>query len=75
MRRSIWVGSFLDGINIASFSLMTAVTFQLGQASLVDLPTILIALISLGLLLRFKVNSTWLIAGGAIAGLLVSVFR
>jgi chromate transporter len=75
MRSSVWVGSFLDGINMASLSLMTAVTFQLGQASLVDLPTILIGLISLGLLLRFRVNSTWLIAGGAVAGLLISVFR
>jgi chromate transporter len=75
MRSSVWVGSFLDGINIASLSLMTAVTFQLGQASLIDLPTILISLITLGLLLRFKLNSTWLIAGGAAAGLLISVIR
>jgi chromate transporter len=75
MRNSIWVGSFLDGINIASLSLMTAVTFQLGLASLIDLPTILIGLLSLGLLLRYKVNSTWLIAGGALAGFLISLFR
>lgn len=75
MRNSVWVGSFLDGINIASLSLMTAVTFQLGQASLIDLPTILIGLITLGILLRFKLNSTWLIAGGAAAGLLISVIR
>lgn len=74
MRSSIWVDSFLDGINIASLSLMTAVTFQLGQASLVDLPTILIGLIALGLLLRFKINPTWLIVGGALAGFLISVF-
>ena len=75
MRNSVWVGSFLDGINIASLSLMAAVTFQLGSASLIDLPTILIALISLGVLLRFKINPTWLIAGGAIFGLLFSVIR
>jgi chromate transporter len=75
MRNSIWVGSFLDGINIASLSLMTAVTFQLGGESLIDLPTILIGLISLGLLLRFKVNSTWLIAGGALAGMLAALFH
>ncbi len=75
MRNSIWVGSFLDGINIASLSLMTAVTFQLGLASLIDLPTILIGLLSLGLLLRYKVNSTWLIAGGGLAGFLISLFR
>lgn len=75
MRSSVWVGSFLDGINIASLSLMTAVTFQLGISSLFDLPTILIALISLGLLLRFKFNPTWLVAGGALAGLLIELLR
>jgi len=75
MRRSVWVGSFLDGINIASLSLMSAVTFQLGISSLFDLPTILIALISLGLLLRFKFNPTWMVAGGALAGLMIQMFR
>jgi chromate transporter len=71
IRRSAWAGSFLDGVNIASLSLMAAVTLQLAQSSLVDWPTVVLALISLVLLLRFKLNSTWLIAGGAIAGLLV----
>ena len=75
MRSSIWVGSFLDGINIASLSLMTAVTIQIGIASLIDLPTILISLISLGLLLRFRLNPTWLIAGGAFAGFLIYALR
>jgi len=75
LRNSIWAGSFLDGINVAALSLMTAVTIQLGQASLIDWPTILIALAALALLLRFKLNSTWLIAGGALAGLLVGLFR
>ena len=38
IRNSIWVSSFLDGVNIASLSLMTAVTIQLGQSSLIDWP-------------------------------------
>lgn len=75
LRNSAWAGSFLDGINVAALSLMTAVTVQLGQASLVDWPTVLIALIALVLLLRFKLNSTWLIAGGALAGLAISALR
>ena len=75
MRSSVWVGSFLDGINIASLSLMTVVTFQLGVSSLIDLPTIIIALVSLGLLLRYKINPTWLVAGGALAGSLIALFR
>ncbi len=75
MRKSIWVGSFLDGVNVAALSLMTAVTIDLGRASLIDWPTVLIALVALGLLLRFKLNSTWLIAGGAIAGFVISAVR
>jgi chromate transporter len=72
IRSSVWISGFLDGVNIASLSLMAVVTFQLGQASLVDIATILIALIALVLLLRFKVNSTWLIAGGALVGWIYS---
>lgn len=75
VRSSALVSSFLDGVNIAALSLMTAVTLQLGQASLIDWPTILIALVSLGLLLRFSINSTWLIAGGAMAGLAAAAVR
>jgi len=49
--------------------LMAATTWQLGLASLVDLLTILMAFVSLGLLLRFKFNATWLIVAGALIGL------
>ncbi len=70
MRDSAWVSGLLDGVNVASLGLMAAVTWQLSRASLIDPLTLLIAVVSLGLLTRFKVNSTWLIAGGAIVGLL-----
>jgi chromate transporter len=41
----------------------------------VDWPTAAIALLALVLLLRFKLNSTWLIAGGALAGLALGAVR
>jgi chromate transporter len=69
MRKSPWLGSLLDGVNISSLSLMAAVTWQLGRATLIDPFSILITLVSLGLLVRFKINSTWLIAGGGLLGL------
>ena len=75
IRRSAWVSGLLDGVNVASLGLMAAVTWQLGRASLTDLLTVLIALISFGLLIRFKVNSTWLIVGGAIIGVLNAAIR
>jgi chromate transporter len=75
MRNSPWFSGLLDGVNVASLSLMAVVTWQLGWASLTDPITILIAFVSLVLLIRFKVNSTWLIVGGALIGLLSAAFR
>ena len=75
MRSSPWFSGLLDGVNVASLSLMAAVTWQLGRASLTDPLAILIAIVSLVLLVRFKINSTWLIAGGALIGLLSGAFR
>jgi chromate transporter len=75
MRESAWVGGLLDGVNTASLGLMAAVSWQLGRASLAGPLTILIAVIALALLIRFKINSTWLIAGGALLGLLTAALR
>jgi chromate transporter len=69
LRRSPWMGAFLDGVNVAAVGLMLAVTWELGRAAIVDWLTAALALVAALLLVRFKVNSTWLIAGGAIAGL------
>lgn len=75
IRNSKWMSSLLDGVNASSLGLMAAVTVQLASASLTDLFTAAITLASLILLLRYKVNTTWLIAGGALAGLIVSFIR
>jgi len=71
IRRSPIAGAFLDGVNAASIALMAVVTFLLGRAALVDIPTILLALTSAFLLIRFRLNSAWLIAGGAVVGMLL----
>ena len=71
IRRSPTAGAFLDGVNAAALSLMVVVTYQLGRAALVDLKTIALALISAVVLFRFRVNSAWLILGGAIIGWLL----
>jgi len=70
LRQSPWAGSLLDGVNVASLGLMAAVTWQLGRAALVDPLTVTLALVSALLLFRFKVNSTWLVLGGAAVGIL-----
>ena len=70
LRASPWAGGLLDGVTAASLGLMAAVTWQLARASLVDPLTIVVAIASLILLARFRLNSTWLIAGGVLIGLL-----
>jgi len=70
LRKSTWASRFLDGVNSASLGLMAAVTCQLARASLVDPLAIGTAVLSFGLLTRFKVNSTWLVLLGAVIGLL-----
>ncbi len=70
LRRSRWTAPILEGANIAALALMAGVTVQLGQAALVDLVTVALAVAALLILLRFKLNSAWLIAAGALVGLL-----
>jgi chromate transporter len=68
IRRSPTAGAFLDGVNAAALSLMLIVTYQLARAALVDLTTVLLAITSAAILLRFKFNSAWLVLGGAVLG-------
>ncbi len=75
MRRSPSVSAFLDGVNVASLALMAVVTFQLGRAALVDPWTIALAALGAVLLVRYKVNSAWLVLVGAIAGVGIRALR
>jgi chromate transporter len=74
MRRSPWVGAFLDGVNVAALGLMASVTWELGRTLLVDLVSFLSGLLAYVLLVRYKVNTTYLIAGGALLGFLAEKF-
>lgn len=69
LRKFALTATFLDGVNVAALGLMAGVLFQLAQAALVDPLTWALAAIGLGLLVRFKLNATWLIALGALVGI------
>jgi len=73
IRRSRFAGAALDGVNVASLALMTVVTWQLGRGALVSPLPIVAFLGSLVLLLRTRLNATWLLAAGALVGWMVSV--
>jgi chromate transporter len=75
LRGSRWMSAFLDGVNVAAVGLMAAVTWQLARAAIVDVVTAALAVAALTLLLRTRLNSAWLVLGGAAAGLLASSLR
>jgi chromate transporter len=68
IRRSRMAGTMLDGVVVGSLALMGVVAWQLGRAAIIDVPTMVIAIVSTGLLLRFRVNSAWLIAAAGAFG-------
>jgi chromate transporter len=68
LRSAPAAAAFLDGVNVASLALMIVVTSKLARATLVDLPSVVLALLALLALIRFKLNATWLVVGGAASG-------
>ncbi len=75
LRRSPWAGAFLDGANAASVALMATVTWELGRAAVVDWLTGALALVAAVVLLATRLNSAWLVAGGAAVGGLGALLR
>ena len=71
LRKSPLAGAFLDGVNAAAVALMAFVGWQFARAALVNVPAIALALLSAVLVFRYKINSTWLVLGGAAAGILL----
>jgi len=69
LRRSPTASAFLDGVNVGALALMAVVVIALGEDAIVDLPTAFLAATSGFLLIRLRVNSAWLVLGGAGVGL------
>jgi len=70
LRRSRWTSGFLDGVNVGALGLMAGVTWQLGRAAVIDWFAAVLALISVVLVFRFKINSAWLVLAGGTMGFL-----
>jgi chromate transporter len=68
LRRSRWFGAFLDGVNAASLGLMAAVVFTLGRTALVDGVTVGLAIAAAIAVLRFHLNSAWIVLAGGMVG-------
>jgi chromate transporter len=68
LRQSPVAGAVLDGVNVAALALIAVVSWQLFRAAVVDWTTLVLAGVSFFLLFRYRVNSVWLMLGGAAIG-------
>ncbi|MFI5300614.1 MAG: chromate efflux transporter [Polyangiales bacterium] len=71
VRKSWRAGAFLDGVNAGSIALMAVATAQLARAVLGSTVAIAIVGVSVLVLLRTKVNATWLVVAGGVIGAMV----
>ena len=75
LRQSAWIAAFLDSVNVCAVALMAGVTYRLSTDALRGWPTWVIALLSLAVLLRWKVGPAWIVLAGGVAGLLLAAVR
>jgi chromate transporter len=68
LRQSVLASAILDGVVVGSLALMAVVAFQLARVSVIDWITLGILVVSAALVIRFRVNSAWLIAGAGLIG-------
>lgn len=71
LRKNPILSIVLDGVNVASIALMAAVTIKLGLATIINWQSAILFFVSAILLIKTKINSTWLILIGAIIGILL----
>ena len=69
LRRSPIASAALDGVNAGSLALMGVVAAQLARDAMPSPLAIALAVLALVVLVRFRVNSAWLVLGGALIGM------
>lgn len=72
LRRSSWASPLLDGLNVASLSLLCGAAFVMAQQTFTSAPlSVLGFALSFILLVFYKVNSAWLIVVAALLGVVI----
>jgi chromate transporter len=75
LRNSKIFSVFLDAVNVSALAIMFVVTVKLGMEVLITWQPVLIALLSAAAFLYFrKINSAYIVLGGAILGYLLNLF-
>jgi chromate transporter len=66
------IKAFVDGVTAAATGSIAGAAFVLGRRALIDIPTILIALVTVGVLLKFKkTQEPLLIAAAGVVGVVL----
>jgi len=74
LRKSKIMSAFLDTVNIVSVAIILAVCLEMGRASITDWRTTLIAVAGFAVTMKFKkLNSAFVVIGGAISGYLLTL--
>lgn len=74
LRKSKIMSAFLDTVNIVSVAIILAVCLEMGRASITDWRTTLIAIAGFAVTMKFKkLNSAFVVIGGAVSGYLLSL--
>jgi len=73
MRKSPNAGAFLDGVNVAALALMAFVELQFARAVVTTPLAVGIGVVGAVLVFRYRVNSAWVVLGGAMAGLIAKL--
>ncbi len=72
MRQSKGLSVFLDAVNVASVALIISVCLTMGMETIIDWRALIIALISIVLVFKFKkINNAFIVLGGAVLGYLL----
>lgn len=65
--------AFVDGVTAAATGAIAGAAFVLGRRALIDIPTVLIAFVTLALLIKVKkLNEPMLIVGAGILGFAIT---
>jgi chromate transporter len=65
------LGAFVKGVTAAATGAIAGAAFVLGKRAIIDLPTALIAIVTLGILIRFKIPEPILILLTGVVGLVL----
>lgn len=75
LRKSKVMSAFLDTVNVVSIAIILAVAVEMGRVTFLDWRTVVIAVLGFVLTFYFKkLNSAFVVLGGAALGYLLSLF-